>query len=181
MGTTSGPSSGSAICATPRRWRRCSAERRFSPPSISSSRPPPARRSITAARCCASSAMPRSPFSPRVRQARHRAHSRSPLAASGKGGNRALLQNALRRLARTPRRRCHLEPRGAQPAAPRPAVRQEKGRCAIKGNISKSGTRIYHVPGGRFYGQTRIDTSRGERWFCTEANARASGWRRSRQ
>ena len=38
-----------------------------------------------------------------------------PWAASGKGENRAVLQNAPRRLARTPRRRCHLEPRGAQP------------------------------------------------------------------
>ena len=69
----------------------------------------------------------------------------------------------------------------AQPAASRPAAQKERGRCAIKGNISKSGTRIYHVPGGRFYGQTRINTSKGERWFCTEGEARAAGWRRSRQ
>ena len=69
----------------------------------------------------------------------------------------------------------------AQPAASRPAAQKERGRCAIKGNISKSGTRIYHVPGGRFYGQTRINTSKGQRWFCTEAEARAAGWRRSRQ
>ena len=69
----------------------------------------------------------------------------------------------------------------AQPAASRPAAQKERGRCAIKGNISKSGTRIYHVPGGRFYGQTRINTSKGERWFCTEGQARAAGWRRSRQ
>ena len=59
--------------------------------------------------------LPLAPARPRVRQARHRAHPRSPLAASGKGENRALLQDASRRLARTPRRRCHLEPRGAQP------------------------------------------------------------------
>ena len=39
----------------------------------------------------------------------------------------------------------------------------------------------YHMPGGRFYDRTRIDTSKGERWFCTEAEARAAGWRRSRQ
>ena len=69
----------------------------------------------------------------------------------------------------------------AQPAASRPAAQKERGRCAIKGNISKSGKRIYHVPGGRFYGQTRINTSKGERWFCTEGAARAAGWRRSRQ
>ena len=61
------------------------------------------------------------------------------------------------------------------------ASRQGAGRCTIKGNIGKSGTRIYHVPGGRFYDRTRIDASKGERWFCTEAEARATGWRRSRQ
>ena len=60
-------------------------------------------------------------------------------------------------------------------------TQQESGRCTIKGNISKSGTRIYHVPGGRYYEQTRINTSKGERWFCTEGEARAAGWRRSRQ
>ena len=53
--------------------------------------------------------------------------------------------------------------------------------CRIKGNIGRNGTRIYHVPGGQFYEPTRIDTSRGERWFCTEAEARAAGWRRSRR
>jgi len=61
------------------------------------------------------------------------------------------------------------------------AVQTESRRCRIKGNISKSGKRIYHVPGGRYYGQTRIDGSRRERWFCTESEARAAGWRRSRQ
>ena len=45
----------------------------------------------------------------------------------------------------------------------------------------KNGTRIYHVPGGCYYDQTPINTSKGERWFCTENEARAAGWRRSRQ
>ena len=53
--------------------------------------------------------------------------------------------------------------------------------CRIKGNISKSGKRIYHVPGGRYYDQTGVNTSKGERWFCTEGEARAAGWRRSRR
>ena len=56
------------------------------------------------------------------------------------------------------------------------ASRQGGGRCTVKGNIGKSGTRIYHVPGGQFYDRTRIDASKGERWFCTEAEARAAGW-----
>ena len=53
--------------------------------------------------------------------------------------------------------------------------------CQIKGNISRSGERIFHVPGGRDYGLTRIDESKGERWFCSEDEARKAGWRRSRQ
>lgn len=52
--------------------------------------------------------------------------------------------------------------------------------CLIKGNISSSGERIYHVPGQRYYARTIIDLRRGERWFCTEAEAIAAGWRRSK-
>lgn len=53
--------------------------------------------------------------------------------------------------------------------------------CRIKGNINRQGTRIYHVPGGRWYDATIIDRRRGERWFCSEAEARAAGWRRSKR
>jgi hypothetical protein len=45
----------------------------------------------------------------------------------------------------------------------------------IKGNISSSGERIYHVPGQRYYDKTRIDVLQGERWFCTEQEAIAAG------
>ncbi|TFG89079.1 MAG: thermonuclease family protein [Hyphomicrobiales bacterium] len=53
--------------------------------------------------------------------------------------------------------------------------------CDIKGNINARSERIYHVPGGRWYEQTKIDESRAERWFCSEEEAWAAGWRRSRQ
>jgi len=52
------------------------------------------------------------------------------------------------------------------------------GQCLIKGNISSSGEHIYHVPGGAYYDRTKIDPSKGERWFCTEAEAEAAGWRK---
>ena len=52
--------------------------------------------------------------------------------------------------------------------------------CAIKGNINSKGERIYHAPGMRSYGATRIDTSKGERWFCSEAEAVRAGWRAPR-
>jgi hypothetical protein len=51
--------------------------------------------------------------------------------------------------------------------------------CQIKGNISVDGTKIYHVPGGEWYEKTKIDAQRGERWFCSEEEARAAGWRKS--
>jgi endonuclease YncB( thermonuclease family) len=54
------------------------------------------------------------------------------------------------------------------------------GQCVIKGNMSSKGERIYHVPGGRYYDATVIDTLKGEQWFCTEAEAVAAGWRKSK-
>ena len=48
--------------------------------------------------------------------------------------------------------------------------------CPIKGNISSRG-KIYHTPYSRSYAKTRINTARGERWFCSEAEALAAGWR----
>jgi hypothetical protein len=54
--------------------------------------------------------------------------------------------------------------------------------CKIKGNISiDTGERIYHVPGQMFYDDTRIRWDYGERWFCSEVEARAAGWRKSRR
>ncbi len=68
--------------------------------------------------------------------------------------------------------------RGKRPVAqdiPRPMD------CPIKGKISSKGERIYHVPGGQYYARTRIDAAKGERWFCSEEEAQAAGWRGARQ
>lgn len=52
--------------------------------------------------------------------------------------------------------------------------------CKIKGNISAaSGERIYHVPGQYWYAESRVLPHRGERWFCTENEARVAGWRKA--
>lgn len=48
--------------------------------------------------------------------------------------------------------------------------------CPIKGNISRNG-HIYHAPWSPWYSRTRISPSKGERWFCSEAEAIAAGWR----
>ena len=63
----------------------------------------------------------------------------------------------------------------ASPAQPR------RSGCDVKGNINGDGERIYHTPDSPSYDATVIDESRGERWFCTEAQARAAGWRAPRQ
>ncbi len=53
--------------------------------------------------------------------------------------------------------------------------------CNIKGNISiNTGERIYHLPGQDYYDETKIRPEFGERWFCTESEAKLAGWRRSR-
>ena len=65
-----------------------------------------------------------------------------------------------------------------QPSVPQPAV-PVGGECLIKGNINASGDRIYHVPGAAFYDRTQVDTRKGERWFCSEAEAQNAGWRRA--
>jgi endonuclease YncB( thermonuclease family) len=57
---------------------------------------------------------------------------------------------------------------GAEIGAPR--------GCAIKGNVSAHG-RIYHMPWSPWYGEVKIEAAKGERWFCSEAEALAAGWR----
>lgn len=48
--------------------------------------------------------------------------------------------------------------------------------CNIKCNMSiKTGERIFHVPGQRYYSPTKISPQYGERWFCSEFEAWAVG------
>jgi endonuclease YncB( thermonuclease family) len=61
----------------------------------------------------------------------------------------------------------------------RASDQQPAGACRIKGNIGRSGNRIYHLPGQADYDATRINERAGERWFCSEADARAAGFRRA--
>lgn len=65
--------------------------------------------------------------------------------------------------------------------APTPDTTTDRAGCVIKGNISRSGNRIYHVPGQEHYDRTRIRTEYGERWFCSESEARRAGWRKARR
>jgi endonuclease/exonuclease/phosphatase family metal-dependent hydrolase len=80
-------------------------------------------------------------------------------------------------------------PRDAQPrdAQPGPGIPGDTNGTAadaapagrIKGNISSDGKRLYHLPECPSYDDTKIDTAEGERWFATEAEAVAAGWRKA--
>lgn len=54
-------------------------------------------------------------------------------------------------------------------------ARRPSGDCRIKGNRNRRGQWIYHLPGMRYYDQTRP-----EEIFCTEQDAQAAGYRRAR-
>lgn len=55
--------------------------------------------------------------------------------------------------------------------------------CTIKGNVTWTGERIYHLPWSPWYATVKMDTAsshrKGKRWFCSEAEALAAGWRPS--
>lgn len=48
--------------------------------------------------------------------------------------------------------------------------------CSIKGNRSRRGEWIYHLPGQNYY-----EVTRPEELFCTEREAQAAGYRRSKE
>jgi hypothetical protein len=76
--------------------------------------------------------------------------------------------------------RARATPRKVAPPArrtPRRVAQPESGYadgCLIKGNHSRRGDWIYHLPGMPYYAQTRPETM-----FCSEAEARAAGYRRA--
>jgi len=57
---------------------------------------------------------------------------------------------------------------------PTPITTQTSTTGKIKGNISASGEKIYHVPGGAYY-----DKTDAEEYFDTEEQAQAAGYRKS--
>lgn len=49
--------------------------------------------------------------------------------------------------------------------------------CKIKGDVSLSGDFIYYLPGHPSYKEIKIIRYNGGTIFCTEAAARAAGWK----
>jgi endonuclease YncB( thermonuclease family) len=60
------------------------------------------------------------------------------------------------------------------------AEQKSPNGCPIKGNISSNG-RIYHTPWSRHYARTKVNVAKGERWFCSEAQAYGAGFRPPRR
>ena len=82
--------------------------------------------------------------------------------------------------ARAPQGR-HLAGRGT-PALGIPASALGNGRgtrqtAAPSRATSPRNGRIYHMPWSPWYAQIRMEPDKGKRWFCTEAEAVAAGWR----
>jgi Staphylococcal nuclease homologue len=64
--------------------------------------------------------------------------------------------------------------------APASAATAPSTDCIIKGNINRRGERIYHIPGQAAYAAINMEDPR-KRWFCSEDDARAAGWRPARR
>ena len=56
------------------------------------------------------------------------------------------------------------------------AKRDAPQGCPIKGSVAR-GSRTYVLPWSPSYERVRVRENRGERWFCSEQEARAAGWR----
>lgn len=57
------------------------------------------------------------------------------------------------------------------------AQQEAPNGCPIKGNINAKGERIYEAPWSPWYSRTKVSPEKGERWFCSEADAIKAGWR----
>jgi phosphatidylserine/phosphatidylglycerophosphate/cardiolipin synthase-like enzyme len=74
---------------------------------------------------------------------------------------------------------CSADPPPMPAMPPFVIVPKMDGQDLIKGNISSSGRRLYHVPGGEYYDRVDIRPLEGEAFFCSEEDARAAGFQRS--
>ncbi|MBU2051784.1 thermonuclease family protein [Patescibacteria group bacterium] len=57
------------------------------------------------------------------------------------------------------------------------ATNPDSQTCVIKGNIrTPNKDKIYHFPGCKSYTQTLVELYKGDKWFCTEAQAKKEGF-----
>jgi endonuclease YncB( thermonuclease family) len=68
----------------------------------------------------------------------------------------------------------------AQLLAPASSATAPSPECTIKGNVNRRGDRVYHMPGQVAYAMINMQDPQ-KRWFCSEDEARAAGWRPARK
>lgn len=49
--------------------------------------------------------------------------------------------------------------------------------CPIKGQVFRKSGKVYMLPWSRDYERARVDAAQGERWFCSEGEAKSAGWK----
>lgn len=74
---------------------------------------------------------------------------------------------------------CGPNPPALEPPLPYRIVPKMEGQGLLKGNVTESGARTYHVPGGQWYDEVQINPSEGDAWFCSDEEAKRAGFRRS--
>jgi hypothetical protein len=68
----------------------------------------------------------------------------------------------------------------AQLLEPASSATAPSPECTIKGNVNRRGERVYHLPGRIAYATINMHNPQ-KRWFCSEDEARAAGWRPARK
>ena len=53
--------------------------------------------------------------------------------------------------------------------------------CVIKGNIDRLGQKYYHLPGDKYYSQTKVNFLKEDQWLCTIKEAEAKNFQRTLQ
>ena len=68
----------------------------------------------------------------------------------------------------------------APTAPPQPVTATpDSSRCLIKGNVNRKGEHIFHMPDQLDYGRVVMEGHPEKRWFCSEGEAIAAGWRKA--
>lgn len=52
-------------------------------------------------------------------------------------------------------------------------------KCVIKGNIDRLGQKYYHLPGDKYYSETKINFLKEDKWLCTIKEAEAKNFQRA--
>lgn len=73
-----------------------------------------------------------------------------------------------------------LSSKKASKSSAKSVAKQSAESCVVLGNIGDKKEKIFHVPGCPNYKQTKIETAKGERIFCSESDAIAAGWRKAK-